>query len=58
MLQIFKYNIHHMNVIAIQNIILKTEIPNGSAKKMLGIDMPNTKIIWVYIITHVLLKYN
>lgn len=58
MLQIFKYNIRHMNVIAIQNIILKTEIPNGSAKKKLGIDMPNAKIIWIYIITNVLLKYN
>lgn len=35
-----------MNVIAMQNILLKTEIPNESAKKKLGSnDMRNAKIM-------------
>ena len=58
-LQILEYNKYHINLIALQNIILIVKVLVKSAKKKkLIVDMPNAEIMQVYNTTNILLKYN
>ncbi len=57
--QILKYNIRHINVIAMQDVILIAKILVGSAKrKQLVVDTPDAEVTRVCNATNVLLKYN
>ena len=57
--QILEYNIHHTNLITIQNAILIARVPVGSVKKKeLVVDTPNVVMTRVCNATNVLLKYN
>lgn len=57
-LQILKYNIYHINVIAIQNAIFIVKISAESIKKKIIVNMLYVKVTRIYNIINNLLKYN
>lgn len=53
------YNIGYIHVINMQDIIIMAKILDGSDKKIQPVvNMPDTKIMYVYNITNIFLKYN
>ena len=58
-LQILQHNIRHINVIAMQDAILKAKIPVVSSKnKEIVVDTSDAEVTQVCITINVLLKYN
>ena len=58
-LQILEYNIHHTNVIAMQDAILIAKIPvRSDKKKELIVNMPDIEVTQICNTTNILLKYN